>query len=332
MKKLICFLLSCLSLLLLVSCEEEIKPLDEILNYKITIDPEQSGNLRMNYEIKWQVLNDSTEGPLEWVKIGVPNKYISSLEAKSNAIDTISYSSEDGAYVRLDLDRKYYQGEIVDLNFSFLQSHIFTLKEDQVQYEFIPGWFNEIKVKELTVFWNKKGVLDYNKTNDNVKVTENDQYYIWQASLDFGESIKVDVIYDKAYFPDLDETNTYSDETGDTIITIIVLCIIGVIFLSILVSILVNYSLSDGYYQYRGFSGRHRRYYWWYSTGYHRSGTKIENPRIVNSNSSAGHGGFSCACACACAGGGRAGCSRKDFYHPALKTDVIIKKLKENDQ
>ena len=26
-----------------------------------------------------------------------------------------------------------------------------------------------------------------------------------------------------------------------------------------------------------------------------------------------GGGGCACACACACAGGGRAGCSRKDF-------------------
>ena len=34
---------------------------------------------------------------------------------------------------------------------------------------------------------------------------------------------------------------------------------------------------------------------------------------INSSGSGVGGGGCACACACACAGGGRAGCSRKDF-------------------
>ena len=32
-----------------------------------------------------------------------------------------------------------------------------------------------------------------------------------------------------------------------------------------------------------------------------------------------GGGGCACACACACAGGGRAGCSRKDFYSAVIR-------------
>ncbi len=35
-----------------------------------------------------------------------------------------------------------------------------------------------------------------------------------------------------------------------------------------------------------------------------------------------------CACACACAGGGRAGCSTKDFYNTALKLKQLEKKCK----
>ena len=35
----------------------------------------------------------------------------------------------------------------------------------------------------------------------------------------------------------------------------------------------------------------------------------------------------SCACACACAGGGRAGCSKKDFYGTNLRTQKLNKIL-----
>ena len=36
-----------------------------------------------------------------------------------------------------------------------------------------------------------------------------------------------------------------------------------------------------------------------------------------------------CACACACAGGGRAGCSAKDFYNTGLKLEMLEKQAKK---
>ena len=42
-----------------------------------------------------------------------------------------------------------------------------------------------------------------------------------------------------------------------------------------------------------------------------------------------GSGGCACACACACAGGGRAGCSKKDFYGTKLTTMAIREALKD---
>ena len=50
--------------------------LDEIQSYIITIDPQNDATLKMKYSIEWKVLNDKSEGPLEWVKIGIPNKYV----------------------------------------------------------------------------------------------------------------------------------------------------------------------------------------------------------------------------------------------------------------
>ena len=42
-----------------------------------------------------------------------------------------------------------------------------------------------------------------------------------------------------------------------------------------------------------------------------------------------GGGGCACACACACAGGGRAGCSKKDFYGTKISTARVRKILRE---
>ena len=49
--------------------------LDEILEYAITVDVNEDGTLNMFYHIRWKVLDSTTEGPLEWVQIGVPNKH-----------------------------------------------------------------------------------------------------------------------------------------------------------------------------------------------------------------------------------------------------------------
>ena len=44
-------------------------------------------------------------------------------------------------------------------------------------------------------------------------------------------------------------------------------------------------------------------------------------------HSSCAHSSCACACACACAGGGRAGCTTKDFYNTNLKLTALAKAL-----
>jgi len=56
-----------------------------------------------------------------------------------------------------------------------------------------------------------------------------------------------------------------------------------------------------------------------HSSGHHSSGH----------HSSCAHSSCACACACACAGGGRAGCTNKDFYKTELKMKHINKAVKD---
>ena len=302
-------------------------PLDKILEYHIYVNPTEEGNLNMKYHIKWKVLDDTSEGPLEWVKIGVPNRYVTDIKILCSSIKTAKYYSDGGAYIRLDLNKKYYENEIVDIDFSFTQTHIYKLNGEYVEYSFIPGWFNEIKINELKVFWNKENV-DYCDTS---KISN--EYYLWEINnLNYGETIEVNVRYKNTAFVNLSKDNQYNTKYMTKTDYIVITVIIAVILAIIAAIIIYSYHHNDGYYSYRGFTGvRIRRRWWWHHHyGVNSRGNQTKPPVVRNTGG--GHSGGSscaCACACACAGGGRAGCSRKDFYNPNIKVDELIKKLEE---
>ena len=71
----------------------EAKVLDEILSYEITADVLEDASVDLVYNISWKVLDSDSEGPLEWVQIGIPNRYCNSTEALTSTIDIISTES-----------------------------------------------------------------------------------------------------------------------------------------------------------------------------------------------------------------------------------------------
>ena len=87
--------------------------LDEIEKYFITVRLQPDGSADIDYDIHWKVLDSTSAGPLEWVKVGVPNDSIQPV-SHSDTISDLYYWSEGGSYVRLVLDGKdqevYYFG------------------------------------------------------------------------------------------------------------------------------------------------------------------------------------------------------------------------------
>lgn len=305
MKKILAIFILLLSLFL-VSCEDTFKPLDYIHEYNITIDPNDDGTLDMNYYLKWEVLEEGNGG-VDFITVGVPNRFVEDIEGLTANIDDIYYSSSDGATIRIDFKNTYHKGDIFEVEFNYKQKRIFTLSGEEIQYSFNPGWFNEIQVKNLTVLWNDTSALK----NNADEVTSN--YLKWETSLDYGETIEVNLVYNPTSFPNLDLKQDYSDQTEDPIGIIIVLVIV---FIFVIVICIVSFAQQDKYQTCRGFSGHIHHYHFYFGRhhGYRRSGKAITPPKVVNnSGSGVGGGGCACACACACAGGGRAGCSRKDF-------------------
>ena len=118
MKKRIALILLLIAALVLPLAASAAGDLDEILLYTVTAEVNDDATVTLTYHIEWKVLDSSSEGPLEWVTVGIPNSHYSDLTALSSAVKKIGYSSSGGSSVRIDLDRKYYAGEVAVMEFS----------------------------------------------------------------------------------------------------------------------------------------------------------------------------------------------------------------------
>lgn len=301
------------------------KDIDQINKYYITVEPREDGTLDMLYHIEWEVLEDTSAGPLTWVQIGIPNKNVDSIKAISSNIKRAKYSSDNGAYILIDFKKEYNKGDIITFDFSFHQKYMYTLDSSYCKYSFTPGWFNDIEVKDIQVYWNAKNVESHNAGKTN-----SDNYLVWSGKLAKGAKIKTEIKYPRSAFASLNESQQYSnadygtgsndyfDNTFDGICSILVILIIIISFIAPL--------LGTGYNRHGGYGYGRRNYYDEYR--YYHSHHHRRPPPNYSSSSSSGHNCVSsCACACACAGGGRAGCSKKDFYGTNLRTKNIEKNL-----
>ena len=63
-----------------------------------------------------------------------------------------------GSYVRIDFDRKYYEGETVEFSFGIHQHHLYQTIDGMRVYRFTPGWFDEIVVDELNIYWKSDNI------------------------------------------------------------------------------------------------------------------------------------------------------------------------------
>ena len=175
-------------------------------------------------------------------------------------------------------------------------------------YEFVPGWFNAIQVKQYDFIWLINGAKDYTQ----------------QGSLDYGEYCTMTVQYgmndfsgcETVQYRPFNDEGAYNELQGEKVLAAALFCIFAALLVIAEVYIIdcyVSYSRGRGFLSGYGYYvhtyGRSNQHYVRaknrYSARYHSHS---------GSRSGGRGGGCACACACACAGGGRAGCSQKDTY------------------
>ncbi len=272
------------------------RPLDEIQSYYITLHAREDGTLDIKYEITWKVLRDSDEGLLTWVKIGCPNRHVDTLEPLSDTIKSIRYMGESGnSYIRVDFKKSYRAGDTVRFSYSIHQSYICTADEERglCVYNFTPGWFEEINVKAYQIRWDAYGAVDSNAD------FEKGDYLVWSGEMKAGDHVRTTISYDLSTFTiDPDQQYVEGDDGGVSLGTVL-----AVVFVILALAIIVAIVLSD-------------------------DGYGVGGGGIFISGGGGCACASSCACACACAGGGRAGCSAKDFYYTNLRREDLQKALK----
>lgn len=194
--------------------------LDEIVDYEITVDVNQDGTLSMKYHIEWKVLDSDSEGPLTWVKVGIPNSHYLDYAPLSTTIKSMSVMSGGGTWLRIDLDRSYYKNETVVFEFSLQQDYMYQmnmLTEGETVYEFTPGWFNDIYVDWLVIRWNSDQVVSWSPSCE----IDDNGYCTWETALAEGGKYKVQLVYANEAFA-FDATKTiggsnsgYNDNYND---------------------------------------------------------------------------------------------------------------------
>ena len=179
--------------------------------------------------------------------------------------------------------------------------YVIDKEEHMLRYSFTPGWFDEIEVKNITVKWNKSNVLKSTALAEDMN-----GYLVWTGSLSFGEKLNTSVYYNLDAFEATEEGQVQEDEGDGSGWIIFIVILVVILIIAFIIAIVSD----DDYDSHSGFGGGSRTYIY----GGGRSSCACVS---------------SCACACACAGGGRAGCSKKDFYHTNVQSDTLLKVLEE---
>lgn len=321
--------------------------LDEISRYDLTVTLQADGSALLEYDIDWTVLDDTSYGALEWVKIGVPNQNISELTALSSPIKTMKPYRENGQdYVRLDLDRSYREGETVNMHFSLVATHLYDIAgSGAVKYEFTPGWFDEAETALFSLTWNSgsaTGQYKLDSQGGTLEQTDTGAVVEWN-NIPAGGKLELFAYYtDQSGFDGplseemsrsaLKNSGGNSGSSGSSAFAAIMIIILVVIVIIIIAS--ASGGGGPGHWH-GGFGAPY--YYGRGPRPPHHGGPGAPggsggpgappsagggSSRGAGSGRRGGSGGLgggcacacvSCACACACAGGGRAGCSAKQL-------------------
>lgn len=417
--------LSCVAVLLVGSALPVCAgTLDEIEKYEITADVNNDATVTLKYHIEWRVLDSDSEGPLEWVRIGLPNSHVDSIKALSDNISSLSVTNDYGTYAEIYFDREYEEDEVVKFDFEVVQGYLYQMNRDEegyTVYTFTPGWFDDIAVDSLVIRWNANLVSSWEPD-----CLLKNGYNTWQTSLDDGDSFTISVTYPNDAFAfnqnvsdnyedtdyedwdDWDDEDwrydDYDDGFGYMFSSVLMVVLWGII--GTLISVTrsnreyegganfgaktqtkvtrtrvvyhtncpncgaprkegkdvcefcgTNLIKSEDIIKEEDLTDEEKRE----MKKYRRDGEyafpsipdtyiRVHTVRVpIPPSSSHHHGGgrhgggcahsscacacasCACACACACAGGGRAGCSNKDFYRDSLKLKQLEEKVKSRN-
>lgn len=277
-----------------------------------------------------------------------------------DTVSQVRYRAEGGgSFAQVVFKNRYYAPDYaaqvggesrVRFAFRVHQSELYTLNGDgSADYVFTPGWFSDLSIDDLTIRWK---ALDGMQADTD---TLEDGYYVWAfGALDHDEraAVRVSVPAEIAAAFTPDTVMPVRSGRSPAFIAAVIVLPFAVMVLVILLALLLRRP------RWRGGFGAAASDWDFYTDGVHTihlapgvappAGYTPATPPAGHTPAfKAGGGRFrgggagrsrshdggshnsgcacacacvSCACACACAGGGRAGCSAKNFYRITMDT------------
>ncbi len=273
----------------------------EILEYGITLTPDETGRTEISYHQKWKV----TGGEIPWITVGTANSNFSIVKGALSRNATRIRKSGGGGWsgVRITLDRAYVAGEVFEVGFAIEQRGLFHRHERGYRLHFVPGWYDRASIGALRVTLAFFTDLEGASADPEPDIGEA-RTLVWERSdLARGTKVPIGIVFPSRLFPgplQLEQpvANPMGGRFGkksrnaDIAVFVVLIAVIPVIV------IIVFAARSAKRTQRYGGGGR---------VGVGGSPAAFTRGCVISCACAC----VACACACACAGGGAAGCDRK---------------------
>lgn len=182
---------------------------DVIRDYRIDLQPQDDASLINTYTINWCVISNAL-GPLNDFYVGMPNENYQVLDFSGDARDV--RSADKGAYTQVNvvLTRPVSANDCANVTFRIHQMGIAHLDstKGEIGFQFIPGWFDEIQVEHLQLTWHLPTDSAQLKSVTPEPKTKDAGTAVWETSLQPGGKFTINLLYDKAAFPNFGKEST----------------------------------------------------------------------------------------------------------------------------
>jgi hypothetical protein len=182
---------------------------DVIRDYSIDILPQDDASLINTYIINWCVISDAA-GPLNDIYVGMPNSDYQIMDFRGDARQVKSADQGANSQVNVLLTRSINANECVTVTFRIHQMGLAHLdkQKSEVGFQFIPGWFAEVPVEHLQITWQLPAVSDQLKSLTPEPKTRDEVQAVWESALQPGGKLTLNLLYDKAAFPNFGKQST----------------------------------------------------------------------------------------------------------------------------
>ncbi len=209
----------------------------QILNYATTLEPQNTGDVKITYEQQWKVLS----GDIPWITVGLPNFHFSIMDYSDAAAKVSADNSSGFSGVRVDLNKDYLPGQTFSVKFTILQGNLLErlTSENKWRINYTPGGYDRAAIDRLQITLISPVLYETYSSVSPMPTSVNNNIITWERSnLPPGE--KFNILVESVDGSFLTGTSSLSSQSSGPsgwvivlIIAVVLLVIYGLIVLAV---------------------------------------------------------------------------------------------------